>query len=425
MGREAGGRARSESAKALYRKLTPKPSRPAHEVAADQRARLHGAMVEGVAAHGFAAVTVRELCALAGVSSRSFYERFPSKEACLISAYELILGSASERALVAMGSGTGRCERLELFFRSAAEGVAADPKGSQLVLFDILDGGAEALRAARRGTMQVGAGLATALEPQADAAPQPAPPAVRAILAGRVQVVRSRLLDGRSDELPTLSASLAEWACAQLGAPAGSLSPLLAAENGSRAERGAPPRRTVPGEPDAECELLLGSCVRLAAERGPASLTPACIAARAGLSCRAFSRHFESVGQCFLAAYEALCATALAEALAAARGAESWPECAASAVASLSERTARDPIMARVVFASRASAGSALIRAETRLLAAFARALHRRAPGQSGASLLAIEAGLGAVWAALAHEVAHGPCQSLPARLPFPCGRLA
>jgi AcrR family transcriptional regulator len=57
-------------------------------VAASQRARMMDAMVEAVADKGYAAVTVGDVVAGAGVSRRTFYEHFADKEACFLAAYE-------------------------------------------------------------------------------------------------------------------------------------------------------------------------------------------------------------------------------------------------------------------------------------------------------------------------------------------------
>ena len=65
-----------EPLRAQYAKLSPGPGRRATEVAADQRARIHGAMVSLVSERGYSAVTVRELAGAAGVSTRAFYEHF-------------------------------------------------------------------------------------------------------------------------------------------------------------------------------------------------------------------------------------------------------------------------------------------------------------------------------------------------------------
>ena len=49
-------------------------------VAAIQRERLRGAVIHAVATGGYRATSTRELCRLAGVSKRTLYERFGSKE---------------------------------------------------------------------------------------------------------------------------------------------------------------------------------------------------------------------------------------------------------------------------------------------------------------------------------------------------------
>src|ERR1700693_220322 len=72
----------------LYVKL-PGGRRGAHglskdEVAADQRRRLRGAMIDAVDRHGYHKTTAREVCQLAGVSERAFYELFIKKEGCFL-----------------------------------------------------------------------------------------------------------------------------------------------------------------------------------------------------------------------------------------------------------------------------------------------------------------------------------------------------
>ena len=69
---------------ALYGKLRPGPGRSPSDVAAHQRMRIHGAMVEIAGEQGYEAVTVRGLTRTAGVSSRTFYERFEGKEECFL-----------------------------------------------------------------------------------------------------------------------------------------------------------------------------------------------------------------------------------------------------------------------------------------------------------------------------------------------------
>ena len=83
---------------ALFPKLPPGSSRRSREeTARHQRQRLMGAMVEAVAQHGLPATTVRELVALAGVSSRAFYQHFELLEDCFLATVDQIVERASEQ----------------------------------------------------------------------------------------------------------------------------------------------------------------------------------------------------------------------------------------------------------------------------------------------------------------------------------------
>src|SRR6476646_5271767 len=90
-----------------YRKLRPGPNGPGpNMVARHQRARLYGAMVDMVVARGYAATSIKGVCALAGVSRRTFYDLFgdegaPPKEACFLAAYDFVVGGAAHRITAA------------------------------------------------------------------------------------------------------------------------------------------------------------------------------------------------------------------------------------------------------------------------------------------------------------------------------------
>ena len=61
-------------------------SRGAARLAA--RGRLICAIADAVAAEGYAATSVADVIALAGVSRKTFYEHFADKEACFLAAYD-------------------------------------------------------------------------------------------------------------------------------------------------------------------------------------------------------------------------------------------------------------------------------------------------------------------------------------------------
>ena len=58
------------------------------ELRASQRGRLICAVADSVADKGYAATTVGDVCALAGVSRKTFYAHFRDKEDCFLAAYD-------------------------------------------------------------------------------------------------------------------------------------------------------------------------------------------------------------------------------------------------------------------------------------------------------------------------------------------------
>ena len=92
---------RSSGQAPLYDKLRPRPNGSNAEVHSNQRVRLYGAMVDAVAAHGYEATTVRELASLAGVSTRTLYERVQSKQACFLATHDILVRRTARRVFAA------------------------------------------------------------------------------------------------------------------------------------------------------------------------------------------------------------------------------------------------------------------------------------------------------------------------------------
>jgi AcrR family transcriptional regulator len=194
--------------RALYPKLHPGPHSFAPEsVASNQRARLYGAMIELVAARGYEASTVAELCALAGVSKRTLYERFPGgKQQCFLATYEIIVRRAETHILAA-----GRCgldaimepsplEQLHALVVEFADEVAAYPNAARLVLVEAPSVGPAALAHTERTRRIVERAISRSLRKDSE---PPAPPwlTVKRIVADGGRLVCARLHDGRTAAL--------------------------------------------------------------------------------------------------------------------------------------------------------------------------------------------------------------------------------
>ena len=89
------------------RKLRPGPGVPREEVVANQRERLFGAMVTSVCQRGYEATTLSDLVEISGVSSRTFYDLFPDKQAAFLATLEAIIQAAVAYAAQTAGQAIG------------------------------------------------------------------------------------------------------------------------------------------------------------------------------------------------------------------------------------------------------------------------------------------------------------------------------
>src|SRR3989442_982061 len=76
----------------------PAPSKAQRSpTAAAQRVRLMEATIELIGTQGYAATTISELLAHAGVSRKAFYRHFDDKRECFLAAYDAIVAEGIER----------------------------------------------------------------------------------------------------------------------------------------------------------------------------------------------------------------------------------------------------------------------------------------------------------------------------------------
>ncbi len=117
-------------------------------VLASQRGRLLEAGVEVVAEKGYAAATVADIVARAGVSRRTFYEQFPDKEACFLAAYEtgvdIVLRTIRE-AIEAVPVDDWRA-RARASVETFMEVLAVEPAFAQALHIEMFAAGPAALR---------------------------------------------------------------------------------------------------------------------------------------------------------------------------------------------------------------------------------------------------------------------------------------
>lgn len=393
----------SETLAPLYERLPRGPHQLGADVVAEnQRRRMHGAMVEAVAANGYGGTSVKQVVTLAGVSRRAFYEQFANKQECFLSTLDLISARALARIADSYQASEGTLEqRLGIALTSFAEIVRANPKGSRVMLVDAPSAGPAGWA---RLTQMLGTfenRLAASFAHAPDAAPLPGPVA-RAIVGGLRRVTFVRLLEDRADEMPAMAEHMLSWA---LVFKTETPSPL------SGRPRSVPAGTGLGGEDDRA--RVLRSALELAALEGYANLTPMRIADEAGVSIDTFFDLFDDVEACVLAAVhklgeevrEAVCDPGLT-------GPE-WPYAVHRALDALLRYFAARPANAQTIATGVFAMGQRAVDMGAELASEVAAKLTAGAPGKP-LTALAREGIEGAIWHTIYSQTAKGGTSALP-----------
>jgi AcrR family transcriptional regulator len=120
---------------------------PREAVTESQRNRIHQAMVEVVSARGYPETRVVDVIGVAGVSRKTFYELFESKEDCFLAAYDVLLGNLLGEATEAFESRAGAAwaERIRAALERLLQHLASHPGEARFAIVEVLAAGPKAL----------------------------------------------------------------------------------------------------------------------------------------------------------------------------------------------------------------------------------------------------------------------------------------
>jgi len=111
-----------------------------------QRSRLIEGIVAAVAEKGYAATTVADVTARAGVSRATFYEQFADKEDCFLSAYDQGARVHLDHVAAAGREPRDSLERLRASLRVYLEVLAAEPAYARTFIREVGAAGPRALQ---------------------------------------------------------------------------------------------------------------------------------------------------------------------------------------------------------------------------------------------------------------------------------------
>jgi AcrR family transcriptional regulator len=291
----------------LYEKLKPGPGKNAAQVAVHQRARIHSAMLDLVAENGYEAVTVRDLARAAGVSTRSFYKHYSSKEQCFLLVLQLVIQRA--HGLFGLPQECTSGKRIRLLIETAVGALVSEPKAARLLCVDAYTAGPVALRHAESGRRSI----EMAIDKRFTEKPSASKPSLvaEAVVAGVYSAIRGYHLEERELPFAFPRETLVPWmtsSCEGFLLP-GELAKVPCLNevevNSSAKEIANGAQSLGPAEsPEGDRMALLKAATKLAVTESDQTLKLAKLVKAAGVSRRTFHANFASLEECLLRALE-------------------------------------------------------------------------------------------------------------------------
>ena len=175
----------------------------------NQRDRLTAGIISAVAASGYHEASVTDICAAAGVSRRTFYSYFSSKEECYLRAFDLIVDYLAETLTDAGAEEASWPAALRDRLEAMLETFAANPDLARFTLIAPLRAGEE-IAAHHRIALERLLQVLTLGMPKADSVQQPSPNVEQAVIGGMTALITGKVEKGDGDRLPELLPDLVE-----------------------------------------------------------------------------------------------------------------------------------------------------------------------------------------------------------------------
>ncbi|HKH63865.1 MAG TPA: TetR/AcrR family transcriptional regulator [Solirubrobacterales bacterium] len=183
---------------------------PREAVTESQRNRIHQAMIEVVSERGYPETRVVDVIGVAGVSRKTFYELFDSKEDCFLAAYDVLLENLLAEATNAFESvpGASWAERVCAALEMLLGHLSRHPGEARFAIVEVLAAGPKAL-ARRDAALRQFTGF---LESGRSETSVELPGITSVAIAGGVnELLYSEILHGAVTRLPSRLPDLMFW----------------------------------------------------------------------------------------------------------------------------------------------------------------------------------------------------------------------
>jgi AcrR family transcriptional regulator len=172
-------------------------------VVQNQRERILSAVADVTSVAGYGEMTVEDVILTAGVSRRTFYEHFKSKDDAFLAAFDAVLEQLLSAVREAYEGEEHGADRLRAGLAAFLDFVAREPAFARMCIVEALAAGSDAVR--RRNAAM--AAFARTIDENARALDTPLhPPELTAetIVGGICEVIYTRVVRGDIRDLPLL-----------------------------------------------------------------------------------------------------------------------------------------------------------------------------------------------------------------------------
>lgn len=180
---------------------------PREFVVKNQRDRLAAGTIAVIAEHGYHEATITQIAAASGVSRRTFYSYFDSKEACFLATYEIIAHHLLTSATEAAATHSTWPARVRAAIEAALEMFAANPDLAHFMLIAPTRAG-EPISARYHESAVRALGLLSADVPAEVSVPSEASQV--AVIGGMAALIARKVEAGEGEQLPELAPDLVE-----------------------------------------------------------------------------------------------------------------------------------------------------------------------------------------------------------------------
>ncbi len=178
-------------------------------VTRNQRDRLTAGMIAAVAEHGFHEATITQIAAAAGVSRRTFYGYFSSKEECFFDTFGQVADHLEGTMESAAEADADWPERVRAQLTAMLETFAANPDLARFALIAPPNAGGE-IAARYRDLLERLFAILTEAKPSPPATGEPSRAVADGLLGGIVALVVRKVKAGEGEELTELAPDLLE-----------------------------------------------------------------------------------------------------------------------------------------------------------------------------------------------------------------------